>query len=208
MTDPDRRSLGRRRSLRRLLILFLCCALAAIPLAGSATAKPPKPDFRGFSAGEQKRLLSRVNDAPAPYRRLLEATYPRIKLKASSDFGSYVVNRGEGASQRFTVFLDPPTRDRGKYGDHLTVHELGHVVANRYFDEPDYQRFFELFRRSPNWRECFETGSPDIPCVFREEVLADQLAFYANGDLEFRSSYDVPPLASAAEIAEAIQASD
>lgn len=164
--------------------------VAAVSFAGVAVAKPPKPDFRDFPAGQQRLLLERVNEAPAPYRRLVEATYPRIKVRASSEFinGGYVLNRGEGAGQRFVVFLDLKTRRRGAYGDHLTVHELGHVAANRYFDEAEYERFFELFRRSANWSECFESGSPDIPCVPREEVLADQLAFYVTGKLEFRSS--------------------
>lgn len=47
----------------------------------------------------------------------------------------------------------------------------------------------------------------DIPCVPREEVLADQIAFYATANLGFRSSYEVPPLASAVEMEQAIQAS-
>lgn len=144
-----------------------------------------RPDFRDFPRGQQQRLLERVNESPAPYRRLVKATYPRMRIKASSE----ILN--------------------GAYGDHLTLHELGHVVANRYFDETDYERFFELFRRSADWRERFETPEGSIvPCVPREEALADQLAFYATGKLEFRSSYDVPPLAGAAAMADTIQASD
>lgn len=130
-------------------------------------------------------------------------------MRTSSEIqnGSYVLNRGQGDNRRFVVFLDLTTRQGGEYGDHLTLHELGHVVANSFFDEADYERFFGLFRESPDWRECFTTPQGSgIPCVPREEVLADQLAFYATGNLDFRSSYDVPPLAERQAMAQAIRA--
>lgn len=196
---------GMRRRLNLTALVAIGCGL----LAGPAPAKPPKPDFRGnFPAKQQQRLLDRVNAAPLPYKSLVRAAYPRIKVRANAEYanGSYVVNKGEAPNQRFVVFLDLMTRKPGEYGDHLTVHELGHVIANLHFDEADYSRFFELFRRSPEWRECFETGVEEIPCVPREEVLADQLAFYATGELAFRSSYNVPPLAGAAEMGQAIVA--
>ena len=37
--------------------------------------------------------------------------------------------------------------------------------------------------------------------------MADQLAFYATGNLELRSSYDVPPSADRAALREAIKTS-
>ena len=191
----------------RALVALTVVSIALV--SGAALAKPPRPDFRGnFPREQQRRVLDRVNAAPSPYRALAKAAYPRMKVKASSEYvnGSYVVNRGQAPNQRFVVFLDLMTRRAGEYGDHLTVHELGHVVANLNFDEADYARFFELFRRSPEWRECFETGVEGIPCVPREEVLADQLAFYATGVLSFRSSYNVPPLATADEMGRAITA--
>jgi hypothetical protein len=133
-----------------------------------------------------------------------------MKIQPSGEilYGSYVLNKRRGGEPYFVVFLDLTTLKAGDYGDHLTLHELGHVVANYYFDATDYERFFALFRQSPDWRECFETPEgAAIPCVPDEEILADQLAFYANGKLEFRSSYDVPPLAETTAMAEAIVAS-
>ena len=112
-----------------------------------------------------------------------------------------------GGRKHYVVLLDVLTRKGGTYGDHLTVHELGHVIANEWFDDADYERFFDLFRESPNWRDCFETepGYP-IPCDLDTEILADQLAFYATGNLRVRSSYDIPPLADASSMAAAIRA--
>lgn len=40
------------------------------------------------------------------------------------------------------------------------------------------------------------------------EVRADQLAFYATGNLKARSSYDVPPLADRPSMTAVIAASD
>lgn len=179
-------------------------------LAGTAFAAPPRPAFEDMPRKQERRLLDRVAEAPAPYRRLLRATYPRLEIRALYEYAaSYVTTRQRGGEKRHVVHLDIGTRAGGAYGDHLTTHELGHVIANEWFDEADYERFFELFRQSPNWRECFETepGYP-VPCDVNTEILADQLAFYATGNLEFRSSYDIPPLADRAAMTAAIAASD
>ena len=205
MRPPFAAGFRARFSIRRTVIVV---ALAAAAFGGLAVAKPPHPDFRDFPDAQQRRVLERVGDAPAPYRRLVRASYPFTKVRASFDMinGSYIAVKGEGEKQRFVVFLDRKTRRSGAYGDHLTTHELGHVIDHRYFDEADDERFFDLFRTSPNWRDCFETGQEAIPCVPDDEVLADPLAFYATGNLEVRSSYNVPPLAEPAAMGEAIQA--
>jgi len=192
--------------LRRLLVV--ACAVAVL-FTGVAAGKPPLPNLKALNKGDQKRLLERVKEAPAPYRRLLRATYSQTKVRPSDEVinGSYITTKVRGGEKRFVVFLDQMTRKGGEYGDFLTVHELGHVIANEYFDEADYQRFFDLFRQSPDWQECFETAPGfDPPCDFETEILADQLAFYATGNLEFRSSYDIPPLADEGSMAAAIEA--
>jgi hypothetical protein len=187
---------------------FVLVAALALVAATAAVAAPPKPQFEDFPRNQQKRLLERVASAPAPYRRALRATYSRVTLRVSGEIqnGSYITTKERGGEKQFVVYLDLMTRKPGRYGNHLTLHELGHVIANEWFDQADYDRFWELFRQSPSWRDCFETGSPDIPCVPDSEVLADQLAFYGTGVLGFRSSYDVPPLADPPAMTAAIEA--
>ena len=188
---------------------LLLAGIVLLCSAGTAVAKPPLPDFQDFSRKDQQRVLERVKEAPAPYRRLLRATYPRVEIQASYEYNaSSVTTKMRGGRKHYVVLLDVLTRKGGAYGDHLTVHELGHVIANEWFDRADYKRFFNLFRRSPDWRDCFETepGYP-IPCDLDTEILADQLAFYATGNRKIRSSYDIPPLADAASMARAIRAS-
>ena len=140
------------------------------------------------------------------YRRLLRATYKRVTISATYDSGSYVERKQRKGRDRFVVYLDPQARRRGDYASHMTLHELGHVIANEWFDREDYERFFDLFRESPDYQECFETepGYP-IPCDFDTEVLADQIAFYATGNLKIRSPYDIPPLAERPQMAAAIR---
>jgi len=195
-----------KRSIPLLLPLLL---VASLMMVGYAWARPAEPAFVDLRPAQEQRLLERVGDSPAPYRRLLRKSYSRTRIRASSEFvnGSYVLNKGAGDNRRFVVFLDVMTRRAGEYGDHLTLHELGHVIDNGFFDAADDERFLDLFRTSPKWRECFETPEGSAaPCVPEQEVLADQLAFYATGKLRFRSSYDVPPLASRAAMGEAIRA--
>ena len=190
-----------RPSLLLAAAIVLCSTSAAI-------AKPPRPDFEDFPRKDQRRLLERVREAPGPYRRLLRSTYRRVEIQASYEYNaSSVTTKMRGGRKHYVVSLDVLTRERGTYGDHLTLHELGHVIANDWFDDADYERFFDLFRQSPDWRDCFETepGYP-IPCDLDTEILADQLAFYATGNLRFRSSYDIPPLAKRSEMAAAIKA--
>ena len=175
-----------------------------------AGAAPPRPEFVDFPRVQKDRVLDRVAAAPRPFRRLLRATYARTKIYATGEFinGSYMAVKERAGAKHYDVYLDRKTRRRGAYGDHLTTHELGHVIDHEWFDDADDQRFFDLFRQSPNWRECFETGSPDIPCVPESEVLGDQLAFYATANLDFRCSYNVPPLADRPSMTAVIRASD
>ncbi len=190
----------------KLLTLLATSVVLCAPSA--AIAKPPLPDFKKFPRKDEQRVLERVRDAPRPYRRLLRATYPQVVVRASYEYNaSSVTTRKRGGEKRYIVDLDVLARKGGAFADHLTLHELGHVIANEWFDDADYERFFDLFRRSPNWRDCFKTepGYP-IPCDLDTEILADQLAFYATGNLKVRSSYDIPPLADRRSMAEAIRA--
>jgi hypothetical protein len=174
----------------------------------AAIAGPAKPRFDDFPPQHAELLLERVRSAPAPYRRLLRAAFPRTKIRATREYNaSYVAIERRGGVNHYVMYLDLKTRRKGAYGDHLTTHELGHVIHHEWFDDADYQRFFDLFRQSPNWRDCFETGIPENPCVNEQEILADQLAFYATGNLDFRSDYNVPPLADRPSMTAAINAS-
>src|SRR5687768_3890200 len=123
---------------------------AALCSASAAAAAPPRPDIVDFPRKEEKRLLERIADAPAPYRQLLRKIYPRLQIRALYEYAaSYVTTKERGGVKRYVAYLDIQTRARGAYGDHLTTHELGHVIANEWFDQEDYARFFELFRQSP-----------------------------------------------------------
>ena len=186
----------------------ILAAAVVLCSAGAATAAVPRPDFKDVPRKDQKRFLERVREAPAPYRRLLRATYPQVEIHASYEYNaSSVTTKKRGGKKRYIVQLDVLARKGGAFGDHLTLHELGHVIANEWFDDADYKRFFDLFRQSPDWQDCFET-EPDYPirCDLDTEILADQLAFYATGNLKVRSSYDIPPLADRPSMAEAIRA--
>jgi hypothetical protein len=177
-------------------LLALFALVASLWAAGYATASA-RPTFKGFPRKEQQRLLDRVSRAPAPYKRLLRATYSRMVIRAATENidGDYVTVKVRQGQKHYIVDLDRETRKGGEYGDHLTLHELGHVIDHEWFDDADDNRFFDLFRQSPQWQDCFETqpGYP-IPCDYDEEILADQLAFYATGNLDFRGPYDIPPL--------------
>ena len=194
--------------MKRALPAVVAAGLCFAAMAGAAGPNPPFD--KDFPRAQAERVLERVAAAPEPYRRLLRAVYDRTRIRPTGEFfnGSYMAVKERGGEKHFVVFLDRKTRRRGAYGDHLTTHELGHVLDHEYFDDADDQRFFDLFRESPNWRDCFETGVPDIPCVPDSEVLGDQLAFYATGNLDFRSSYNVPPLADRPSMTAVINASD
>ena len=82
----------------------------------------------------------------------------------------------------------------------MTVHELGHVVVNGFFEPRDWQRAFGVFSSSAWWRDCFPApqGSFD-PCVGDDEILAEQIAFMGSPSW-LRTSYKVPPLATPAQM--------
>ncbi len=142
--------------------------------------------------------MRRVERTPEPLEVLIERSYQRLRVRVSHGKlggGNYTATLiGYGTS--FEVGLSPRALGAGVYGSHMTVHELGHVVVNAYFGERDYNAMFQLFQRSPSWRDCFPAAPSSFEdCVPPDEILAEQIAFLGSPRW-FRTSYEIPPLAA------------
>lgn len=75
----------------------------------------------------------------------------------------------------------------------VSLHEFGHIVNFVAIDERAMGTFAKAFRRSPRWKSCFHYYGGCVPPV---EIFADQFAFWATGDTDVRSGYNVPQLLS------------
>jgi len=185
-----------RADVRCVTVLFL--VVAVIPVT-NATAKAPRPDFVDLSTRQARLFLERVRRAPGPFSQAVAANYGRLRvMRARSKIGGgdYSVASISGEGTRFTVALSPRALKPGHWGDHMTAHELGHVIINAVFDGAAWVDAFELFGLSGNWHDCFADAGAEGGCVPPDEILADQLAFYATGYSAARSAYRVPPLAN------------
>jgi hypothetical protein len=190
------------RDVRLLVGAVAILILTAVwlgPGPAPARAAGAQPRFIHVDGAERQLFLHRVDAAPPVLRRLIKDIYPRLRVRTShGKLGGgnrtiTIINRGP---YKFAVALSERTLGPGIYGRHMTMHELGHVVTNAYFDEADYGNAFELFGSSPRWRDCFpsQPGALD-PCVGSDEILAEQIAFLVP-PRSFRTTYGVPPLAS------------
>ena len=86
-------------------------------------------------------------------------------------------------------------------GIHLQYHEFGHVIVNSWATEQTYERLFSYWSASSLWQSCYPQNSDAIdPCVSLDEIAADQFAFWAGSKKATRSSYNLPPLGTAAKM--------
>jgi hypothetical protein len=79
------------------------------------------------------------------------------------------------------------------------LHEFGHVVDTIGLDVAAELEVQKLFAQSPDWLDCFFYRP--LGCVPPEELLADQLAFWATGISPVDVSYGDPPLVQPDEFA-------
>lgn len=207
--------MSERRRVRARWRVGVGCLLVGLLGSGPAAsahadraAPEPVPTFTGTSPPQEKRFLERVGSAPRPLRRLIERAYPLLTVKlyrGDLGGGNYTATIIDADGIRFTVALSPRSLRAGTPGDHMTLHELGHVIVNKFFNRHDYGGMFELFAASPAWLGCFPSAEPrGEPCVGPDEILADQLA-YLGSDPRFRSSYGIPPLALPSELIERLR---
>jgi hypothetical protein len=178
----------------------LICGSTLIPAAATAsTSAPATPNLQDLSRSQRHVFLARVALAPAPLRRLIEAAYPVLRVVPShrelAGGSNYTVTVIDARGTRFVVALSPEVLAAGPGGLHATMHELGHVIINRFFGPRDYSGAFTLFMSSPAWEDCFPAAPTSLEtCVSPDEILAEQIAFLVSSR-SFRSSYGIPPLA-------------
>jgi hypothetical protein len=195
--------------MRRALVLLALLALPATASAQdehalSATLRhaDSKIDWTNLRRSERLLVLRRYGRAPALLDRLLDKLAPKLALHrgAATDpaGGNHTDHLFGGNGRPWEINLSPDVLSLASpLNAHLTIHELGHVVDNVLYTDPFRERLIALFQRSKAWQPCYPMplGSSSR-CVSRPELLAEQFAFWGTGDMQVRSAYNVPPLAS------------
>lgn len=179
-------------------------AFIAICILFSSIAEAAR--YPGLSKDQKTLVQKRISQGAPGAKLLIRRLGDRLAIRASASElggGYYTETLISGARVRFVVHLAPQSlsslgRDSNEisWDTHMLWHELGHVITNAYFTQKLYSSAFSIFSSSELWQECFPDATNQEPgsCVPPDEILADQLAFWATGNREARSPRNVPPL--------------
>lgn len=194
------------RTVAALVVAVVALTLPAA--AAPAARRSPEPRgtvlaaarFQGLSASDRAWIDSVVAAAPRTARDALRKVAPYLTIQRgaiedAAGGNSASIELGAGAAPRFVVAYGPFTLLRGGYGAHMVLHELGHVVDNALLDDDERDALTGAWLTAPAWVDCYPqpTGSSSR-CVPWTEIFAEQFAFYGTGDLDMRTTYNVPPL--------------
>lgn len=173
-------------------------------IVGAQQASAAK--YSGMSRQQIALVKQRISAGDLQAQRLLGRIGGYLTIsKSNSDLGggdyteTFVSNR----RTRFRVYLSPRALTRFSksdeqlaYDSHMLWHELGHVITNAYLTAALYDQAFNVFRQSSLWQDCFSdvTSADTEACVPADEILADQIAFFATKNIQARSPRNVPPL--------------
>lgn len=83
---------------------------------------------------------------------------------------------------------------------HVFWHEVGHLVAVSGLDRRGERALLAVLRRSARWRTCFALPARPGRCVPTQEIIADQIAFWATADRHVQSGYGLVPMGSRAAV--------
>ena len=182
--------------------------LAMRPVSRAFMAQGLRFD-RSVSTAKRTTLRSALERAPALFRYAVAETASGFRVSVKSGgvpsyatfdpAGVALLGEGSIVLNARSAFSSPETTR------HVFYHELGHILDYYGFDEPAHNVFARAFRASSRWR-CFP--SKDLlalhfnpkACVPFQEILADQIAFWALGDRAGTThvGYGDPPLLSPA----------
>ena len=155
-----------------------------------------------MSSRQAEVFSYRLQQARPAYRSLVKraAKNTKVRLAKANDpmGGNYTETEISGDGTSFQIVLQPHNFLAGnRLGRHLQMHELAHVIANSFATVKMYNQYFSAWSKSPLWQECFQQGPKALEsCVSADEIFADQLAFWATGDTQTRSSYKLPSFLS------------
>ena len=194
------------RNLKPASLLLVVSVLSVLVMSTQASARTYH--WHGLqikmSHSNAKIFISRLNKTNWMFQQLIAKASRKspvtvvVSGKNAPSGGNYTATNIDENGFSFEVGLNPKNFRLGnQLGYHLEAHELSHIIANSYSDTRVYNTYFNSWQHSPAWHDCFAQKSPPAmsPCVPVDEIFADQLAFWATGNGQVRSSYKLPPLA-------------
>ena len=170
----------------------------------------PSPAWQGMHialpAKEKASLIYRFEHSNPQYLALVKRSAKNVKVRLAKKNdpmgGNFTTTNIDDKGTTFEVVLQRSNFAGGNLlGIHLQYHEFGHVIVNSWATEQTYERLFSYWSASSLWQSCYPQSSDAIdPCVSLDEIAADQFAFWAGSKKATRSSYNLPPLGTAAKM--------